>query len=94
MSHTCFNQLVLPTYKNKKTLRTKLLTAIQNAEGFGLEWNMEMNNGWSFKKKKIGSGSTAVQFTHLFEKETLKIKKKTTKQKSYYQIIFSYLWDY
>lgn len=43
------------------------------------------------KKKKIGSGSTAVQFTHLFEKETLKIKKKTTKQKSYYQIIFSYL---
>ncbi|CAE1250212.1 HECTD2 [Acanthosepion pharaonis] len=37
MSHTCFNQLVLPTYKNKKTLRAKLLTAIQNAEGFGLE---------------------------------------------------------
>lgn len=37
MSHTCFNQLVLPSYKNKKTLKAKLLTAIQNAEGFGLE---------------------------------------------------------
>lgn len=37
--------------------------------------------GASKKKKEIGSASTAVQFTHLFEKETLKIKKKTTKQK-------------
>lgn len=42
---------------------------------------MKMNNGRSFKKK-MEIGSTAVQFTHLFEKETLKIKKKkTTKQK-------------
>ncbi|GFR86618.1 ubiquitin-protein ligase E3A [Elysia marginata] len=37
MSHTCFNQLVLPPYKSKKILRQKLLTAINNAEGFGLE---------------------------------------------------------
>ncbi|XP_052102432.1 probable E3 ubiquitin-protein ligase HECTD2 isoform X1 [Mytilus californianus] len=37
MAHTCFNQLVLPGYKSKKSLRQKLLTAIENAEGFGLE---------------------------------------------------------
>ncbi|KAK7482010.1 hypothetical protein BaRGS_00026702 [Batillaria attramentaria] len=37
MSHTCFNQLVLPPYKSRKLLRQKILTAIQNAEGFGLE---------------------------------------------------------
>lgn len=37
MSHTCFNQLVLPAYKSKKQLRHKLILAIQNAEGFGLE---------------------------------------------------------
>ncbi|GFO50258.1 HECT domain e3 ubiquitin protein ligase 2 [Plakobranchus ocellatus] len=37
MSHTCFNQLVLPPYKSKKMLKQKLLTAINNAEGFGLE---------------------------------------------------------
>ncbi|KAL3864357.1 hypothetical protein ACJMK2_006047 [Sinanodonta woodiana] len=36
-SHTCFNQLVLPSYKSKRILRHKLLTAIQNTEGFGLE---------------------------------------------------------
>ncbi|XP_052227166.1 probable E3 ubiquitin-protein ligase HECTD2 isoform X2 [Dreissena polymorpha] len=36
-SHTCFNQLVLPEYSSKKILRHKLLLAIQNAEGFGLE---------------------------------------------------------
>ncbi|XP_052773561.1 probable E3 ubiquitin-protein ligase HECTD2 isoform X2 [Mya arenaria] len=36
-SHTCFNQLVLPEYKSKKILRNKLILAIQNAEGFGLE---------------------------------------------------------
>lgn len=36
-SHTCFNQLVLPRYKNKQTLREKLVIAISNAEGFGLE---------------------------------------------------------
>eukprot|EP00106_Octopus_bimaculoides_P020683 XP_014788125.1 PREDICTED: probable E3 ubiquitin-protein ligase HECTD2 [Octopus bimaculoides] len=37
MSHTCFNQLVLPSYKSKKMMKMKLLTAIENAEGFGLE---------------------------------------------------------
>ncbi|KAK3698694.1 hypothetical protein RRG08_046196 [Elysia crispata] len=37
MSHTCFNQLVLPPYKSKKILKQKLLTAVNNAEGFGLE---------------------------------------------------------
>lgn len=36
-SHTCFNQLVLPRYKNKHKLREKLVIAISNAEGFGLE---------------------------------------------------------
>ncbi|XP_021361218.1 probable E3 ubiquitin-protein ligase HECTD2 isoform X1 [Mizuhopecten yessoensis] len=37
MSHTCFNQLVLPAYRSRKVLKTKLVTAIANAEGFGLE---------------------------------------------------------
>ncbi|CAG5130186.1 unnamed protein product [Candidula unifasciata] len=37
MSHTCFNQLVLPAYSSKKILKQKLITAISNAEGFGLE---------------------------------------------------------
>ncbi|KAI0216959.1 putative E3 ubiquitin-protein ligase HECTD2 [Lamellibrachia satsuma] len=37
MAHTCFNQLILPAYKQKKVLKQKLLIAIQNAEGFGLE---------------------------------------------------------
>ena len=37
MSHTCFNQLILPVYKSKKLLRHKLVLAIQNTEGFGLE---------------------------------------------------------
>ncbi|XP_070212088.1 probable E3 ubiquitin-protein ligase HECTD2 [Littorina saxatilis] len=37
MSHTCFNQLVLPPYKSRKLLKQKIMTAIQNAEGFGLE---------------------------------------------------------
>ncbi|XP_015792141.1 probable E3 ubiquitin-protein ligase HECTD2 [Tetranychus urticae] len=36
-SHTCFNQLVLPRYKDKSTIREKLVIAISNAEGFGLE---------------------------------------------------------
>ncbi|XP_046990929.1 probable E3 ubiquitin-protein ligase HECTD2 [Schistocerca americana] len=36
-AHTCFNQLVLPTYESKDTLRQKLIIAISNAEGFGLE---------------------------------------------------------
>lgn len=37
VSHTCFNQLVLPAYRSKKQLRQKLVMAIQNTEGFGLE---------------------------------------------------------
>lgn len=37
MSHTCFNQLVLPAYKSKKMLKQKLVIAVQNAEGFGIE---------------------------------------------------------
>ena len=36
-SHTCYNQLILPCYKDKETMETKLLTAIQYAEGFGLQ---------------------------------------------------------
>ena len=37
MAHTCFNQLVLPAYKNKKILKQKMIIAVQNAEGFGIE---------------------------------------------------------
>lgn len=37
MSHTCFNQLVLPPYKTKKQMKSRLILAIQNAEGFGME---------------------------------------------------------
>ena len=36
-AHTCFNQLVLPDYRNKEVLKRKLTIAISNAEGFGLE---------------------------------------------------------
>lgn len=36
-AHTCFNQLVLPQYENKEVLKEKLIIAISNAEGFGLE---------------------------------------------------------
>ncbi|KAF4519049.1 hypothetical protein B566_EDAN001635 [Ephemera danica] len=36
-AHTCFNQLVLPPYANQQTLHRKLIIAISNAEGFGLE---------------------------------------------------------
>ena len=36
-AHTCFNQLVLPDYKDKDVLKKKLTIAISNAEGFGLE---------------------------------------------------------
>ncbi|XP_046382187.1 probable E3 ubiquitin-protein ligase HERC4 isoform X2 [Haliotis rufescens] len=35
-AHTCFNLLDLPKYTRKDVLRTKLLTAIQQTEGFGL----------------------------------------------------------
>ncbi|KAI1886881.1 hypothetical protein AGOR_G00200350 [Albula goreensis] len=37
VSHTCFNQICLPSYKSKKELKQKLTIAISNAEGFGLE---------------------------------------------------------
>ncbi|XP_024215638.1 probable E3 ubiquitin-protein ligase HECTD2 isoform X1 [Halyomorpha halys] len=36
-AHTCFNQLVLPQYETKEKLKEKLIIAISNAEGFGLE---------------------------------------------------------
>ncbi|XP_018008097.1 probable E3 ubiquitin-protein ligase HECTD2 [Hyalella azteca] len=36
-AHTCFNQLVLPPYPSKKMLYDKLMIAISNSEGFGLE---------------------------------------------------------
>ena len=36
-AHTCFNQLVLPEYPDKNTLHQKLIIALSNAEGFGLE---------------------------------------------------------
>jgi ubiquitin-protein ligase E3 A len=35
-SHTCYNHLLLPEYKNKDVMRERILTAIQNSEGFGL----------------------------------------------------------
>jgi len=34
---TCFNMLLLPNYSTKEKLQTKVLTAIENAEGFGLK---------------------------------------------------------
>ena len=36
-SHTCFNVLLLPEYASKEKLRNRLLTAIENAQGFGLK---------------------------------------------------------
>ncbi|EME28106.1 ubiquitin-protein ligase E3 [Galdieria sulphuraria] len=36
-SHTCFNILLLPEYSSKEKTRNRLLTAIQNAQGFGLQ---------------------------------------------------------
>ncbi|KAK6635852.1 hypothetical protein RUM44_001106 [Polyplax serrata] len=36
-AHTCFNQLVLPQYETRGILQQKLIIAISNAEGFGLE---------------------------------------------------------
>ncbi|KAK9830367.1 hypothetical protein WJX72_011319 [[Myrmecia] bisecta] len=35
-AHTCFNHLLLPQYKDRATLESRLITAISNAEGFGL----------------------------------------------------------
>ena len=36
-SHTCFNVLLLPEYSSTEKLRDRLLVAIANAEGFGLQ---------------------------------------------------------
>ena len=36
-AHTCFNVLLLPDYGSKAKLRAKLLTAIENGQGFGLK---------------------------------------------------------
>lgn len=36
-AHTCFNLLLLPEYESAEKLERMLTTAIQNAEGFGLE---------------------------------------------------------
>ncbi|KAL4425546.1 hypothetical protein ABPG75_009562 [Micractinium tetrahymenae] len=36
-SHTCFNSLLLPDYSSREKLRAKLLTAVGNAQGFGLQ---------------------------------------------------------
>lgn len=36
-SHTCFDTLLLPEYSSKEKLSERLLTAITNAQGFGLQ---------------------------------------------------------
>ena len=36
-AHTCFNNLILPDYKNKELMKNKILTAINYSEGFGLK---------------------------------------------------------
>lgn len=36
-SHTCFNILMLPDYETKEKLQERLMVAIQNAQGFGLQ---------------------------------------------------------
>lgn len=36
-SQTCFNLLMLPEYSDEAKLRRLLTTAIENAEGFGLQ---------------------------------------------------------
>ena len=36
-AHTCFNVLILPQYDDEATMKRSLLTAINNAEGFGLQ---------------------------------------------------------
>ena len=35
-AHTCFNNLILPDYKNKEKMKKKIHTAINYSEGFGL----------------------------------------------------------
>jgi ubiquitin-protein ligase E3 A len=36
-AHTCFNVLLLPEYSDPDKLKRKIMTAISNAEGFGLQ---------------------------------------------------------
>ena len=36
-SHTCFNTLLLPSYRSKDVMANRLKLAIMNSEGFGLE---------------------------------------------------------
>jgi len=36
-AHTCFNLLLLPAYADEAKLERMVTTAMQNAEGFGLE---------------------------------------------------------
>ena len=36
-SHTCFNTLLIPNYHSSEELEEKLLIAIENSEGFGLQ---------------------------------------------------------
>ena len=43
IAHTCFNELQLPPYENKEQLSAKLLIAIENSEGFNLEWKKKLN---------------------------------------------------
>lgn len=35
--HSSFNQLLLPAYPSREILKEKLLLAIENCEGFGIE---------------------------------------------------------
>ncbi|KAI8470880.1 MAG: hypothetical protein J3K34DRAFT_451731 [Monoraphidium minutum] len=35
-AHTCFNHLLLPQYRDKETLKARLMLALENSEGFGL----------------------------------------------------------
>ena len=35
-AHTCFNNLILPDYKDKEKMKKNLLIAINYSEGFGL----------------------------------------------------------
>jgi hypothetical protein len=36
VAHTCFNILDLPRYEDEKSLRSKLLSAMEHTQGFGL----------------------------------------------------------
>ena len=35
-AHTCFNYLLLPEYNDKEKMKKLIITAIENAAGFGL----------------------------------------------------------